>query len=437
MSRLFNNLFVRLLLFACFVLATGYCVYYGLWVWLVVLLPGCILTVRSLYMLYGRNARKVGFMLNAIENNDFSFRLSSSSGSHYDELVDDALNRITHLLYNARADAVQREKYYELIINSVSTGVVVLEDSGFVFQCNAEALKLLGLHVFTHVKQLEVVDESLRRVMETAAAGSKEHVSFVNERGTVSLSIRTSEMILKEKHVRILAINDINSELDEKELDSWIRLIRILTHEIMNSVTPIASLSETMLSFPQTADGSVREGLEAINTTCRGLLSFVDSYRRFTSVPAPKPSLFYLRKFADRMVQLAQSNNDYPEITVRISVQPEELILYADENLIGQVVLNLLRNAMQAIGSGRSDGEIDIRAYCGENESVIIEVSNNGPEIPADVAQHIFIPFFTTKEGGSGIGLSISRQIMRLSGGILSLKSSPGSHRTTFMLVFP
>ncbi|GAB1359656.1 hypothetical protein MASR1M31_14440 [Porphyromonadaceae bacterium] len=289
MRNSYYTLFFRLLFFALAVLILGYCVYEKQWIWLGAGIIALFVSTRGLYRHYKRNNQKVAFMFDAIDNNDFSFRFSPSSGIHDDEIVNDALNRIIQILHQAKSDAVQKEKYYEMILSSVSTGIVVFEDSGYVFQTNSEALRLLGLNVFTHIKQLGFVDEHLREVVENMRAGEKEQVSFVNERGTVNLSIRASDMLLREKHVRILAINDINSELDEMEIDSWIRLTRVLTHEIMNSVTPIASMSETMLSLDREIDGTVRDGLEVINTTCNGLLSFVDSYRRFTHIHPNQP----------------------------------------------------------------------------------------------------------------------------------------------------
>ena len=244
-------------------------------------------------------------------------------------------------------------------------------------------------------------------------------------------------MQLKERHVRIIALNDINNEMDEKEIDSWIRLTRVLTHEIMNSITPITSLSDTLLSLHKQMDEDIRDGLEVISSTGKGLISFVESYRKFTHIPTPQPSLFYVNRFAERMVQLARFHNPCPNIDIKVDIRPDDLILYADENLISQVVLNLLKNAMQAIGTEQADAWILFKAYSNEEENVIIEISNNGPLIPIEEAEHIFVPFFTTKEKGSGIGLSISRQIMRLSGGSLELKVTPSTRYTTFMLTFP
>jgi nitrogen fixation/metabolism regulation signal transduction histidine kinase len=387
--------------------------------------------------LYRQNARKIAFMFDAIDNSDYAFKYATKGSSSDDKLVSKSLNRITQILFQAKADAVQKEKYYELIMDSVNTGIIVLDDGGYVYQTNKEALHLLGLAIFTHIKQLSRIDAALEKLLKDIQPGEKHQLSFSNERGTINLSVRVSGMTLQEKHVRIVAVNDINSELDEKEIDSWIRLTRVLTHEIMNSVTPIASLSETLLSMHSEADDNLRNGLETISTTGKGLISFVESYRKFTHIPTPNPSLFYVNRFLERMIRLTKHHIHFPLIDIRLNVEPNDLILYADENLITQVVLNLLKNAVQAIGEERNDGVVEINASVNEKEAVIIEVSNNGPAIPPEEVEHIFVPFFTTKEGGSGVGLSVSRQIMRLSGGSIALKTGPNVKKTVFVLTFP
>jgi nitrogen fixation/metabolism regulation signal transduction histidine kinase len=407
------------------------------WVGLAVAAVVWLMSLQGVRKLFRRQAEKVAFMFDAVDNTDYMFKYAVEGRSSHDALVNRSLNRITQILLQAKADAIQKEKYYELIINSISTGVLVIDDKGYVFQTNNEALRMLGLPVFTHVKQLSRVDEALETLITHIRPGDKQQIAFTNERETVSLSIRVSEMTLREKHVRIVVINDIHSELDEKEIDSWVRLTRVLTHEIMNAVTPITSLSETLLSIHGNADRDIRNGLDVICSTGKGLISFVDSYRKFTHIPPPKPSLFYVHRFLERMAELAKHQNAYPDVAIAIDVQPGDLILHADESLIGQVVLNLLKNAMQAIGRESPGGRISLKACCTDTESVLIEVSNNGPAIPPEEAKHIFIPFFTTKEGGSGIGLSVSRQIMRLSGGSIALKSAPAARQTTFVLTFP
>lgn len=392
---------------------------------------------QNIYIQYRRNVKKVAFMFDAIDNSDYSFKYATENISKDDQLVNESLNRITHILWQARNEAQQREKYYELIINSVDTGIIVVDAKGNIYQTNNEALHLLGLSVFTHTMQLLRVDEGLRNLVQNIKPGEKRQISFPNERGIIHLSIRASATKLKGTNVRILAINDINSELDENELDSWIKLTRVLTHEIMNAVTPITSLTETMLTKIGDKENDIRNGLNVIYKTGNGLIDFVENYRKFTHIPTPSPSLFYVKNFAQRMKELMESQIPSPNISITINVEPEDLIVFADENLITRVVLNLLKNAIQAIGTDQSNGMIWIKAYCDSKESVYIDISNNGPLIPMEEIEHIFVPFFTTKTDGSGIGLSLAKQIMRLSGGNIILRSDTEKHQTTFSLMFP
>jgi nitrogen fixation/metabolism regulation signal transduction histidine kinase len=232
--------------------------------------------------LYRIHTKRVLFMIDALENNDSAIHFPEEQIMPETREVNRALNRVGRILYNVKSETVQQEKYYELIMDCVNTGVLVLNENGAVYQKNNEALRLLGLNVFTHIRQLNKVDIQLMKKIEFCRPGDKIQTIFNNERGTINLSIRVSGITVREEQLRILAFNDINSELDEKEIDSWIRLTRVLTHEIMNSVTPITSLSETLLSLADTRDEEIRRGLQTISTTGKGLLSFVESYRRFT-----------------------------------------------------------------------------------------------------------------------------------------------------------
>ena len=406
------------------------------WIYLIYIaaIPLSLLALYALYRqiwLHRQYARKVLFLLDAIANDDYSVRFSETDMPEADRLVHHALNRMSRMLGQVKNETAQQEKYYELILNCVNTGIVVLNSRGDIYQKNNEALHLLGMEVLTHVAQLTRIDARLSELLAHCRPGDKLQTTFTNERGTVNLSIRVSGITIREEALRIVVLNDINPELDEKEIDSWIRLTRVLTHEIMNSVTPITSLSDTLLTRAGEKD-ELRQGLQTISDTGKGLLAFVENYRRFTHIPTPAPTLFYVKGFITRMVQLARHR--FPDIhtAFHIDIRPDDLILHADEHLIAQVMTNLLANALQALGT-QADGRISIRAYCDESEAVLIEVADNGPAIPPEVAEHIFIPFFTTKPDGSGIGLSISRQIMRLSGG--SLMYQPGKE-TTFVLKF-
>ena len=381
-----------------------------------------------LYRHYRRNIKKVIFLFDAIDNVDFSFNFPMQGVSKNDRILHQSLNRIKAFLQHTREEQMEREKYYEKILNMVDAGIMVVDSHDNVLQHNQAALRLLDTDVLTHLNQ---VREKLK----------DEH-----------LSKHETATMIKDKPVRIIAISDVSHELSNQEIDSWIKLIRVLTHEIMNTITPVTSLSETLLkeleedmhwegrfatcpNSPKEKD--LRIGLETIHNTGTELLSFVNNYRRFTHVPQPQPSLFYVEPFLNRMAMLCNHE-------VSIEVAPKDLIVYADESLIAHVVTNLLKNAVEAIKEKESTevsedkhAFIRIKAYANEQETIVIDVTNNAGLIPDDIAAHIFIPFFTTKKEGSGIGLSLSRQIMRVSGGTLSLHQDKEADTTTFRIVIP
>ena len=341
---------------------------------------------------YRRNTRKVALMFDAIDNNDLSFAFNTSGVPIDDALLNRSLNRIKLVLAHARDEAVEREKYYEQIMDAAGTGLLVTDAAGHILQHNHAATVLLQRQVLTHLDQVR---------------------SRLDD-GT--LSLRETYTTLRGERVRIIAVSDINSELANREVDSWIKLIRVLTHEIMNTITPITSLSQTLLCK---ATGEQREGLETISRTGSELMAFVDNYRRFTHVPQPQPKLFYVKPFAERMARLAPCE-------VEVNVCPADLLVYADEGLMARVMSNLLKNAAEAVCAadevhGSQGRKVWIDAYTGSDDSVVMDVCDNAGIIDADTAQHVFVPFFTTKAGGNGIGLPLARQIMRVSGGTLSL----------------
>jgi nitrogen fixation/metabolism regulation signal transduction histidine kinase len=395
---------------------------------IVLLLVVSVAGYIRLYRHYRRNIKKVIFLFDAIDNVDFSFNFPMQGVSKNDRILHQSLNRIKAFLQHTREEQMEREKYYEQILNMVDAGIMVVDSHDNVLQHNQAALRLLDTDVLTHLNQVKtkLKDEHLSK-HETAT-------------------------MIKDKPVRIIAISDVSHEMSNQEIDSWIKLIRVLTHEIMNTITPVTSLSETLLkeleedmhwegrfatcpNSPKEKD--LRIGLETIHKTGTELLSFVNNYRRFTHVPQPQPSLFYVEPFLNRMAMLCNHE-------VSIEVSPKDLIVYADESLIAHVVTNLLKNAVEAIKEKESTevsedkhAFIRIKAYANEQEAIVIDVTNNAGIIPDDIAAHIFIPFFTTKKEGSGIGLSLSRQIMRVSGGTLSLHQNKEENTTTFRIVIP
>lgn len=423
-----------LLLLTAAIVGTTLSVVYRQWMLLLLAVPALIFLFSALFRLHFQNIRKMTFMFNSIENGDYSFKFTEYDAPVSDNLLNLTLNRIKDLLVKAKNEVIDKERYYELILNSVHTGVIVLNETGNVYQINNEARRLIGLPRFTHINQLATIDRSLQELFFAIRGGERKQASYSNKRGTVYLAVNASEITIRGKRLRILAVNDINNELDERETESWIRLIRVLTHEIMNSITPITSLSDTLLGMENKVEGEVREGLEAINSTGRSLIRFVEAYRKVTRIPTPRPTSFYVKPFLERMAKLAEPYTQKENASVRLRITPSDLLVYADEDLIGQVVLNLLKNAAHAV-AGKPDGEIVVTAYCTEAEQVAVDVTDNGCGIPADVAANIFVPFFTTKPNGSGIGLSVSRQIMRMHNGSIMLKHSLAG-KTTFMLLF-
>lgn len=394
-----------------------------------------VVAVVKIIRFHFQNIRKLTYLFDSIENGDYAFKFTEYDGSFSDNMLNMSLNRIKDILVHARMETIQREKYYEDILDRVGTGVLVINAKGNVYQINRSALRMFGLPVVTHVNQLSVIDRTVSRTILALKSGEKQQLSFSTERGVSNLSVDASEMIVRDTPLRIIAMNDVHEELDEKENESWIRLIRILTHEIMNSVAPITSISDSLLSKKESIPVSAQEGIEVIRTTSRGLVRFVESYRQLTRIPAPNCRPFYLCPFLERMRTLAlQGQEKSVPVSIEIDVEPTDLLLYADEDQIGQVVLNLLKNALQAL-SGEGQGEIRIEAREAERGAIVVDVSDNGKGMPAEVAENVFVPFFTTKQDGSGIGLSLSRQIMRLHGGSLILKSTR-PEGTVFRLTF-
>lgn len=404
----------------------------GAYEWLIPLIPLAGISVWRIFRLFSENVRKMTFMFDAVANGDYSFRFTEYDGTLSDNLLNMALNRMKDVLMREKEDVARKEQYYSLILDSVNSGILVINENGSVYQTNDELRRLLGVPILTHVNQLSRVDEALPVFFRELRSGEKRRIRFDGEWGETTLSARCSSIVLNEKELRIVALTEIGNELAEQEIASWIRLIRLMTHEIMNSVTPITSLSETLIEMAGPQESELREGLETICATGKGLTAFIGSYRELTRIPVPRPALFDVKPFLQRAVNLMKQ--EFTDVSVTLTVEPDELILHADEALVFQVVANLLRNAGQAL-DGVADGRINVAAGSQGGESIVIRISDNGPGIQSDVLPNIFIPFFTTKKHGSGIGLSLSRQIMRLHGGQLTVRSLPGE--TAFNMLFP
>ena len=371
--------------------------------------------------------RKVTYMLDALEDKEINFRFDEKRvfGRQFNK----TLNRLRNIFDKERKEIIEQEKYFGLMLDHVKTGMAVIEENGQVAYCNNTALSLLGIATLGHIRQLRTVSESLYTSFLNVSEHSEERASYFNESGKMTISLTASAATIGKSHVKIIAFNDISSEIAENEQESWSRLIRVLTHEIMNTVTPIASLSETLLRF-EGVNEEIKNGLDTISQSSRGLIKFVDSYRNLTRVAPPVKKAFYFKELAERVINLTKEQAVISGAVCTFIEKTEDIILYADEGQITQILINLVKNAIQAEAR-----KVEITADINLSEQIIITVYNNGSPISKESQEEIFVPFYTTKQEGTGIGLSLSRQIMRLHSGTLSLTRSD-ENGTVFTLIF-
>ena len=370
---------------------------------------------------------KVAYMLDALEDKELNFRFDERRlrGRKFNR----TLNRLRNIFDKERHEIIEQEKYFGLMLDHVKTGIAVIEKDGRVAYCNNTALNLLGIATFGHIRQLRAVSDSLYASFQTIADGNEERASYYNESGKMTISLTVSEATIGKETVRIIAFNDISNEIAENEEQSWSKLIRVLTHEIMNTITPIASLSDTLLDFDDINE-EIKNGLSTISESSKGLIKFVDSYRNLTRVASPVKKAFYFRELAERVISLTREEAVMSGAACSYEELSDDIILYADEGQITQIIINLVKNAVQAEAKN-----IKITAEINPSEHIIINVANDGYPISRESQDEIFVPFYTTKQEGTGIGLSLSRQIMRLHNGTISLTRSDVSG-TIFTLIF-
>ena len=386
------------------------------------------MTAAVTFLLTSRKMRrKVAYMLDALEDKELNFRFDEHrlAGRKFNR----TLNRLRNIFDKERHEIIEQEKYFGMMLDHVRTGVAVIEKDGRVNYCNQTALTLLGIATFSHIRQLRQVSESLYNAFLTVTDDAEERASYYNESGKMTISLTASSALIGKTQVRVVAFNDISSEIAENEQESWSKLIRVLTHEIMNTVTPIASLSETLLKFDG-VDDEVRNGLDTISQSSKGLIKFVDSYRNLTRIAPPVKKAFYFKELADRVMNLTNEQALLSGVQCTYTEKTDDIILYADEGQITQIMLNLVKNAIQADAK-----TVEITAEINPSEHIIINVFNDGSPISRESQEEIFVPFFTTKQDGTGIGLSLSRQIMRMHNGTISLTRSD-ENGTIFTLLF-
>ena len=409
---------------------------------ILILTAAIVLTAAVTAILTTRKTRrKVRYMLDALEDKELNFRFDENR--LFGRKFNRTLNRMRNIFDKERHEIMEQERFYGQMLDHVQTGVVVIESDkatpsiheGRVIYCNSTALNLLGLATFGHIRQLRTISPALEEAFRNVADNREERAEYYNESGQKRISLTASSASIGGKAVKVVAFNDISNEMAENEQESWTKLIRVLTHEIMNTVTPIASLSDTLSEYIGNSEDSeynsnIRSGLETISQSSKGLIKFVESYRNLTRVAAPVRKAFLVRELMERVIQLAGQQAEEQGVRLEFTEKADDILLYADEGQISQILVNLVKNAIQA-----SATSVEIVAEMDLAENVIIHVINNGRPISKESQEEIFVPFYTTKQEGTGIGLSLSRQIMRLHNGTLRLTRSD-MQSTVFTLYF-
>lgn len=391
--------------------------------------------------------RKISYFLDSVQNEDSMLSFPTNVSEKPIQEIYLGLNKVNKQIQQLKIEGRQQEQYFQTLLEHVATGIVTFNAKGFVLHANSSAKKMLGVDVLTHINQLERVNRNLFQAIRNIQPFEQKLVSVITERGTIQLSLKASSFKAKENELMLLSVQDIRNELDEKELDSWMKLIRVLMHEIMNSIAPITSLSESLCQFftidgrsarpdelTETTIGTTLRGLNVIKEQGNGLMLFVESYRKLTRMPKPDKVIFKVDDLVTRIKVLYSSLENSEKVKLIVTINPPEMELLADENQISQVLINLTKNALQA-NEKNPEGKIHITAAINSDHRPEIRVADNGPGIPDEILEQIFVPFFTTRENGSGIGLSLSRQIMRLHGGSLQVRSIPGKE-TVFSMIF-
>ncbi|MFW6351288.1 MAG: sensor histidine kinase [Bacteroidota bacterium] len=387
---------------------------------------------------------KISYFFDAVRNEDSALSFPKIQNDPYLNELSSNLNRINDQLKEIKAESRQQEQYFQILTDQVATGILSFDETGFIFNANKNLKEMLGLEQLTHLRQLHKIDNQLAHVLKNLLPGNQRMFVIKSPSGkSINLLLKSTSFKNKDRTLRLISLQDINDQLSEKEMDSWMKLIRVLTHEIMNSIAPVTSLSENLKNLyirngevispemvSETTIAKTAKGLEVIEQQGIGLINFVESYRKLTRLPKPELKPVNVRNLIENTVLLNKSL--WPDIQITLQINDQDLQIVADEKLFSQVLINLLKNAAEAL-EGQENGSIRIQTYRNREGKIEICINDNGPGIPPELLEEIFVPFFTTRETGSGIGLSLSRQIIRLHRGRLTANSHPGQE-TTFCI---
>ena len=440
------NIILRVAVLGLTITLLFYLIFYTvLYASIVVLSIIIVFQLYSLIYYVEKTNRDLSRFLSAIEHSDFSQTfIDTSLGSSFKDLYK-SFNKVIMKFQSTRSEKEEHLRYLETVMQHVGVGLISYNQSGEVQFINNAAKRLLKVTHLNNISSLSKISQTLTEKLFALEAGERATIKITDENDFIQLIIYATEFKLRDQKYILVSLQNIQSELEEKEMEAWQQLIRVLTHEIMNSITPISSLASTVQSILknnlQEHSAPDSESLDdinsAVNTIQRrseGLIHFVNSYRNLTRIPKPNFSIFQISSLFDRIKNLMSKELEEKGIKFSHNVTPDSLELTADPELVEQVIINLLINAMHSL-DGKEKAEIGLTALLDERGKILIKVTDNGPGIPEDVLEKIFIPFYSTKKNGSGIGLSLSRQIMRAHGGNIRVASKAGEE-TVFTLRF-
>jgi len=400
-----------------------------------------IFLVQQLIRFLNRNNRRMAYFFESIKNEDYSLQFPENESFESLNELNKGLNKVNHLIRETQIKNKAQEKYFQEILKEASIGILTFNEKGHILFSNPTAKKLLNHEHLNHIKQVAMINQDLYEMLQNIQPFDKKLFDFSNERESSQLVIKASKIVLNEKPLLLVVIQDIKSELDEKETDSWIKLIRVLTHEIMNTIAPITSISESLLkqhksntTFDQNRIVTITKGLQVIQEQSHNLTAFVQSYRTLLNVSKPDKEIIKISKLFEKTQELMQDEFRKNSIEFTIQSNSDMLEIFADDKQITQVLLNLLKNSSQALFE-TSNPSITLESGINSSGEKYIRVKDNGKGISPQELEKIFVPFYTTKANGTGIGLSLSKQILILHGGSLNVKSIPNKE-TIFTLHF-
>ncbi|MFA0963113.1 PAS domain-containing sensor histidine kinase [Roseivirga sp. BDSF3-8] len=400
--------------------------------------------IYNLFLFVENTNRKLTRFLESVRYSDFvsGFNADNKLGDSFRQL-NQAFNEVLDAFREQRSISEENELYLHTIVQHVTVGLLALDSDGNVELINPVAKRLLDLPQLKHINELH----HKHPVLHLLLVGLKLGQRAMHRIGpNVDLAISVTELRLHGKHLRLYSLQNIRSELQQNEIQAWQNLTKVLRHEIMNSITPIASLVGTLNDILKEdlhdengevndeALEDIQEGLQTIGNRSKGLVRFVDAYRDFTNIPEPEFTRFEMRDLLDHVAHLMRTEFRDTGISMDYHPPTESILLMADQQLIEMILINLIKNGREAL-TGRENGRVELSGGMGVDQRPVIQVSDNGPGIIPEARERIFIPFYTTKKTGSGIGLSLSRQIMQLHNGDLSVESEP-EVRTIFTLRF-